>query len=233
MARRRFRRAGGTWLPPLPTFYGENDEGVTFYESFATAGAVGEKPTLTYIPVVTDATPNVDAAVGGVNHSLRDVVEGQEYVLKRAVGKFFAAPQQLESQASAWLVMVCAALAVLPVEDSNPSAPALEDDDMNPLLAQNAMSPWLWRRTWILSNNLTPNTYLYYPNSTAGYGSVMDGGHIDTKGVSRRIRREQRLFMLVAAQTLQSGENPMTFHWGYDLRFFGAMRKARGQSTFK
>jgi len=235
MAYRKRRRSGGTWLPVLPTFIGEADEGYTWYEStLSLVNTVGSFDRQA-VPLVTDATPNVDAAQAGINHSLRDLVEGQEYVLKRAVGKVWGSLDQSSEGSGVSRIILCMALAVLPVQDVAPTAPAIPDDDWDPLLAQNTMSPYLWRRTWVLSNNVLSSQTMFFPNSTGGYGSVMDGGHLDTKGTNRRIRKEERIFILTSAMVQDAvgtgGAGGVL--WGYDLRFFGAMRRARNQSTFK
>jgi len=234
MASRRGRRTRGTWLPPTPTVLGENPNSVTWFQSnLSLVSAIGADDQAA-IPLITDETLNPgEGQLGG--RTLRDIVEGQSYVLKRAVGKFWGAGEQ-DADTDVGRVILCAALAVLPVDDASPSSPAMDAQDWHPLFVQNAMAPFLWRRTWILSNNVHPSQSMFYPNSTAAYGSVADGGHIDTKGTARRIDKEQRLFLLIGAQvleTLGAGVDTYNISYGYDLRFFGELRKSRNRSSFK
>lgn len=245
---RRRRRGNGTWLPVLPAFYGppEGELAVTYYadgyqiDTFVTPHV--QNPV--EVALLPDATPI--QGVIGESHTLRDLVEGQDYTCDRIVGKIWATVNQggEADEEYAGATLFCAAIAVLPVDDATGN-PALNPDDYNPLLAENTQQPWLWRRTWVLQNTnvqvsgggeLATAWPAYGAQSTWQYGSVMDGGHIDTKGTKRRVSREQRLFMIVAGAQLQAGAaglNQVSVRWGYDLRFHGGMRKPLNRSTFK
>lgn len=231
---RRARRSRGTWLPPTPTVLGENPNAVTWFQGTLTVQNALGADDQAAIPLITDETLNPgEGQLGG--RTLRDIVEGQSYVLQRAVGKFWGALGQ-DADIDVGRVILCAALAVLPVDDASPSSPAMDAQDWHPLYVQNAMAPFLWRRTWVLSNNVHSSNQFFYPNSTAAYGSVADGGNIDTKGTARRIDKEQRLFLLLGVQVLESlgvGVEIANIGYGYDLRFFGALRKSRNRSSFK
>lgn len=240
MARRRFRRRRGTWLPALPTFFGSSTTGATFFESTLTLDAglnagVDGNP-VEAIPLVTDVTQEPDDAGGGAIKSLRDVVEGQEYVLERAVGKIWCSLDQNGAEGTKVArVIVCIAMAVMPVLDGNPDAPALPFTDIDPLRTDNTMAPWLWRRTWTLGRSQANDERIQYPYSNEAFGSMSDGPHVDTKGVRRRIRKEERLFLVASAAKLTSTGTDIEaiVNYGYDLRFFGALRRAHNRSVLK
>lgn len=230
---RRRRQNRGTWMPINPTYLSDTEIGVTWYEGTltVTAGSQVGDTTIAAVPVLLDSTEQT----GSNTATLRDLVEGQDYLLERVVGKVWARGANGEDQVLEESLH-CIALAILPVGDENPDVPGIPAEDYNPLFANNCMAPWLWRRTWKLGNPYTP-TGSNYPTSTAYYGSIADGGHLDTKGVKRRITKEQRLFVIAAVGALAVTEGPGVTNafteWGYDLRCVGQMRKARNRSTFK
>jgi len=245
---RRKRGSRYTWFPIDPTYEGEDVRGRTYYDTNLVIGAGGGQgalSTVLAIPLVPDQTPNVDTSTEF--QTLRDQLEGQAYIAKRIVGKTWAGFHAAAGETAYPRVIVAAAVAVCPVDDNNPSVISLSADDINPLLSNNATSPWMFRRTWILGNpqviasGTAPSvTYISdnvmrFPSNTSQYGSVMDGGHVDIK-VARRISREQRLFWITAAAALDvnsESEEDTVLQIGYDLRVLGAMRKNRNQSTFK
>lgn len=241
--RRNYRRRNrGTWLPVLDTVWQTGAPGTTFDGIFQFPGSGpilrGQRIALDVIPLTYDFTQTNANADSDVGVSLRDLVEGQEYLLDRVVGKVYCDLTQ-DAAGSLASVICCAALAVLPVDDDT-NASSLEAVDTDPLLAQNSMQPWMWRRTWLLGNNLTTQQYSngrILPASNTGYGSVAEGTHLDTKGVKRRIRKEQRIFLVLSSYCLEQGEEEdptvNAVRWEYDLRLHGSMRKARNQSTFK
>lgn len=235
-SRRRKRRY--TWLPTDPTYYaGGQDYPNTFYWTYITSSTDNAEAgrEVLAIPIVPDYTQNAQAASIDQGSSLRDIVEGQDYVLKRTVGKVWGSLQQNDDTDSSVIAsLVAHGLAVLPVNDLG--QPQLNSDQYDPLNANNSMNPWMWRRTWMLYNNLAPAGGELYlgPNSIQAHGSVADGGHVDCK-VARRVTREQRVFSIWTAKTiLQVGEGEPIgrVFIGMDFRFLGAMRRHMNRSTF-
>lgn len=228
---RRKKRYNGTWLPVNPTTYPDSPFGLTWTEDTLTINAGSAAPGITTvkaIPLTLDETASVDANDPGV--SLRDFVEGQDYICKRVVGNtWFNAPQggseiHLRS-------ICCLALAVLPVDDeSAQDQPSIDAVQWHPLVADNAQQPWFYRRTWQLGNPFVN----YYPGTSSWYGGQTT--QLDTKGTARRITKEQRLFLIAAAGILEMSagepEFDLTWTFGYDLRIFGAMRRSKNRSTF-
>lgn len=235
---RRRRRSNGAWLPIAPTYWGDSELGTTTYQSTLTFNSNQDQgdSTIVATPLVLDQTQEIDTTDPGV--SMRDLVEGQEYLLQRVVGQVWMAAEQLtpgdptSPHSIGWLG--CIALAVLPVDDIDPQTPGIPAQDWNPFLAQNVMQPWLWRRTWRLSNNLS-GIYYQYPPTSSHYGGNANGGFLDTKGTKRRIRKEQRLFLIAGGMVLDitTGEDISQMQFGLDLRVFGGMRRAKNTSTFK
>lgn len=230
MARRR--RAQYRWFPADPTFYGESQTG-SYYWTNILAGEPGASGEIFATAVLPDQSYNDAQAGQSDNMTLRDYVEGQDYILKRMVGKVWGSLEQVNAADHVNSVILSMGFAILPVDDDT-NAPALDSVDYDPLNPSNSMNPWIWRRTWILANLLGPDTNFYYPNNLGAYGSVMDGGHVDSKS-ARRVTREQRLFYIAAARTIEStGVVPeVQIQVGFDIRCLGAMRKGRNQSTFK
>jgi len=139
------------------------------------------------------------------------------------------------------------------------SATAAERQDNYSVFGiKTVREPWIWRRTWILgtagtnrgitgvanshvssvvSLNEDPrNVVANYPASTALYGSVADGPHIDSR-VKRRVSQDNRLFLAVTAQPWPLGQETdaaldMQISGGVELRIFGSLRKARNTSAF-
>lgn len=240
MRKRRGPRAA--WFPIIGTVFNENDRDQTWFDVILTTAsgtaAAGDRysaggSTVFSTVLTLDDTPDVDAPDTG--SSLSDFVQGQEYRLERLVGKSYGAIRQAATD-NVNVAILGIGFAILPVQDASTTTPAMLEDDYNPLNASNAQAPWIWRRTWLLANNLGGNVF-YYPQSTSGHGSLGDGGHVDTRGARRRIRREQRLFMCVAASVVDPGLGDQlessNIHVAADLRVLGMMRRATNQSTFK
>lgn len=235
--RRRRRRSGGAWFPINPTYYPNfGTFGASWTEETLTIanGAVAPGATVVKaIPLTLDANVNVDT--GGADVTLADYVSGQDYLAKRVVGNvWFNHPEAtgLGGDNLCLRSICCIALAVLPYDSAVGGDIGLDAVEWHPLLAQNTQSPWMWRRTWQLANP----TVAYIPGTTSGLGAgIKDSGFLDTKGIMRRISREQRLYLIAAAGVLEvAGEssNDSVWTFGYDLRIFGQLKRAHNRSVF-
>lgn len=150
--------------------------------------------------------------------TLRDLVWGNEWSLRRIVGKCHMVYSTFITDSPSDIVgppaiEAAAGFIVLRTDDEG----TLETDlnECNPLVQDSADDPWIWRRKWILSsaksnsagldldyqtlNNYIANPAFGWPCTTAGYGSVMDGPHIDAK-TARSIKRQERLYFVIAAR---------------------------------
>lgn len=144
--------------------------------------------------------------------TLRDIVQGNEWKLRRIVGKAFISVG-LTTPNDGFRPLYQVGLGFIVCKTYDDGAPLTDFNDVNPLSQESMEDPWIWRRTWLLSdanaatygtfNNLNiastaiiPNTWRF-PVNTALYGSVADGPHIDAKS-QRRIHRSERLFGVLA-----------------------------------
>jgi len=179
-------------------------------------------------------------------YTLRDITEGQDWVLKRMVGKAHIWAQAGEYIPTAdWpMVYVSLGFFVARAQDDNPGDPDLEQTEFDPLNVDNIRQPWIWRRTWLLGNPVWTRTAsapiggFDFPTSNLEYGSVADGPHIDSK-VSRRIMREQRLWVAASVMGILPGQGSVsnadpdpTINMLIDLRILGAMRKSKDRPAF-
>lgn len=148
--------------------------------------------------------------------SLQDLVGGNCYRLRRIVGKLFAAwtPNGNDSpESNPPCVDYAAGFIVCRTDDSG--TPVTDFEEVNPLAQDSAEDPWIWRRRWFLRcQNATPDVVVgingrfgrSFPSSTAEYGSVQDGPHIDQK-TARRIDKQERLFFVQAARVVDAQGN--------------------------
>lgn len=229
-SRRRGRGNNVQWAPTLipETIQGQDDSYINFDQSVVLS-APGH--TISIFPLTFDF-PNDPSTANVATHSMADFI-GSAYVLKRIVGKAFAAQiPAIAGVASPAVLMVAAGFFVARASDTTPQAPAGSLNSYDPLASENQMEPWIWRRSWVLGNP-TDISGVMYPSSTAWYGSVMDGPHIDSR-VKRRINDDDRLwFVASAAPTVESeAEDPAIVRWFVDYRLLVTLRKNQNQSAF-
>jgi len=125
----------------------------------------------------------------------------------------------------------------------------------NPQARDCIREPWLWRRQWVLgtgidnagqANDVSGNPRIAngnfhdsrgFPATNAHYGSVADGPHIDAKTL-RRVGQNDRLWLAATVNyyppnTQQVNANiPQGVTINVDLRFLGALRKAKNRGVF-
>jgi len=172
--------------------------------------------------------------------SLQDLVSGNEYRLRRIVGKFFAhaSSDELDSPAVQGAI-VHAGLGFIISKTYDDGSPSTDFNEVNPLANNSTEDPWIWRRHWMLSpygtygfdnaSDLRGNyAVANYPKNTAGYGSAVDGPHIDQK-TARRIHRSERLFAVVAIREWKGDEGsacaPLRLDYCLDYRLLGSLMK--------
>lgn len=259
------RRTRGTWFPTLGTQLTDesvplDDEvvsGRSFFHTFPASGST--QGIVTLLTPLTFDRPFEGDEVSPVTDSLSDIV-GSEYILQRIVGKIFIERsiklQGIDTDIFP-AILVTAGFFVARANDASvgggadtPIGSATEPerrDNYSPLDIDNIREPWIWRRTWILGNagNQTSlsdpssfNRAQGYPASTALYGSVADGPHIDSR-VKRRVSQDNRLFFAVSTTLypLSDTFNPqsgtvMTLAGYLDYRIFASLRKAKNSSAF-
>jgi len=181
-------------------------------------------------PIVAD-TP-LNPALAGATNSLADL-EQSAYRLRRIVGKIFIGAQQAEGVGGSTAnMLVTAGLIVLRVDSTGaPLNTITEDYSVNNLA--NIADPWIWRRSWVLTNIpqavLSPGTPIAYEYNTAA-GSVADGPHVDAK-TARIVGPEERLFLAVTGMSIDGNPNDQLNNRvfvDYDLRVLASMRSSQG-----
>ncbi len=254
---RKRRKQKVTWFPLLGFGYGDsqNTWNVTGLASLSNT----DQELLKIVPLVWDA-PLESAGAGGSDqaHQLVDFV-GNEYSLKRIVGKFLA---WIDSETNTGAngpqaIQVVMGLFVARADDSSG---ALGQDVpigfggadtaslYSPDHLDTAREPWIFRRRWVLGNNLFGGDGSdadhpvqgahYFPFTTAsGYGAgIFDGPNVDAK-IGRRIGNDDRLFMAISVKPFPLGFEwnstaNFALRWSFDARVLGTLRKARNRSTF-
>lgn len=239
MARRTGRRPQVVWLPSdvnnrlgtapsAATIGTESNHGILLLNSIP--GTVGGAE-VAVIPLVKDEPLNITATTS----SLGDL-EGSAYRLRRIVGKIFVLAQRTVTQVGAegFNTLVTAGFIVLKTDEQGvPLATGASAYDVSNL--DNIRDPWIWRRTWFVSD---PNSvldsgighnFLPGPSTNMEYGSVADGPHVDAK-TARVIGDEERLFMVVTATSADGNNAQLLKSVGvfFDLRVLGSMRKQSG-----
>jgi len=226
------RKPRVVWLPPTNanSFGSDNTSGIQIFAvdtSDAQPVATGE------IPLVIDAQSDPLDALA-VN-SLSDI-ENSGYRLRRIVGKIWVLNNGSDETQAAFTI-VTAGIIVRRALDSTGVSYAVQTGDetlINPAHIGNYGDPWIWRRSWFISNrdvaadpanaglNLTPNNWGHGP-------SAVDGPHVDQK-TARLISSEERLFLNVSVrQNIESaGQIDMTTTILTDLRCLASLRTSTG-----
>lgn len=232
------------WFPTTGTLEAAGDN--TYFDAGWDAGdnplvlqdTAGSPTQLTVKPLTFDYTQEPDtASQAGQNFSLRDLVEGQDWLCQRIVGKFHGHVYDGGNNPpiNEWLyVRVALGIFVARSKDAAEAEPDLEPAEFDPFAGDNIQDSWMFRRTWILQNDKSKAiTGDIYPTSTVGYHSVLDGPHLDIKS-KRRIDREHRLWAVVAARGYSPGFIDPTstiqlFSWFLDYRIHGTMKPGRNR----
>lgn len=247
---RRFRRkgSGGTWFPTLGTRWGDANPYVEAGFNIDTL-SLGESkedgPNGLVIPVTKDFTQQPSTSSSLTGPSLRDYVEGQEWMLKRIVGSIhvqFRGPDNtdMSDRAQYWqYAQVSAGFFVARAIEGQESDPDLDFAEWDPIALDNIQNPWIWRRTWLLSNFNGNVTRDDFPIANSNYVGDASGPYIDTK-VKRKITREKRLWFALTAigwdgnrldvQSLGPAQGSVTGL--LDIRIFGQMRRGKNNGEF-
>lgn len=164
-------------------------------------------------PLTFDTTQDAVSAQEDTNNqrTLRDIVEGNEWRLRRIVGKAFVGASHGVT-GDAHTTLIDCALGFIVCKTYDDGAPVTDFNEVNPLAQDSMEDPWIWRRRWVLNpyfNEMqnqggildtdTRNTPAFwgFPQDTTRYGSVADGPHIDAK-TARVIHRSERLYGVFA-----------------------------------
>lgn len=259
MAIRRRRKRKYTWFPVQRTTVRTEGEVTETVGIDGSVGVDGTAPAIQIYPLVPVDAPRENWGTGSDTDisSLNDVI-GNEYVVERIVGKFFATTQiannDLSIIAGAWITL---GIFVARADESTPSLPLggvqstlIETiNSFSPQAVATVREPWMFRRSWYLGARPTratidavaqkvPQSWAAFPQTTAGYGSLQDGPHVDVKSV-RRVRQDERLYAAVAVERLPLGLDvsadpnlEVVARWHFDYRILGALRRSKNRSNF-
>jgi len=256
MPRRRRRR--GCWFPNLgtvgPTGLADDDDAGIW----GNLSPINSASTVFITDLTFDQPLEDEAAVENPDKSsLADLI-GSAYILRRIVGKLFLAYDNATTITDSSGVVITAGFFVARSEDSTSAAAGLAApigaesaaearENYSPAVPSTIREPWIWRRRWILGNQRQGDVITValgvtrFPATNVGYGSVMDGPHIDARTV-RRVSNDDRLWFALSARQLNfdwtdpfdpdiAGTNRVVrFH--LDYRLFGMLIKQRASGTF-
>lgn len=242
---RRFRRRAKLfWMPNVGT---ELDGNTTFDDSpsgrfFSIINLNAGNPSSTIETELTFDQPAERGVteLGLVNPLLIDAMtmadwQGTAWRLRRCVGKMFAGASLEDQQVTGPpAVLFTAGLIVRTIEVDSGLSP-LPVGDRDPKNLSNIRDPWIWRRQWVLSTT-TPglaagvtDVLEQFPRTTANYGSVQDGPHVDAK-TNRVIGPQERLFLTLNGTILPlptvTTVGRCEIHGYFDYRLLGTTFKA-------
>lgn len=246
------------WLPVQGDLLSLAPESSDYVNGFGGNLFVNDNGALAtdFNPVTFDYSDAASSETGVDFRSLQDLTAGNNYRLRRLVGKIFISATVDTSNGRLPNVLVGAGFMVNRTDPSgnavvgNLIGPAFEGP-FGPLSQDSAEDPWIWRRTWLLSC-ISPGVagqpgadiaaqqnaiqaYLgaghgQFPQTNVGYGSVADGPHIDQK-TARVISTQERLFFWIQAVCLDPQPdlgNDVLVNWRLDLRILASLRSGQG-----
>lgn len=173
-------------------------------------------------------------------------IENSGYRLRRIVGEVYIETVQggLEDIGGCELLVTAGFI----IRRTNQAGASLAAQGASSEIAlddiENNMDPWIWRRSWRMSNNMSSSnvalTRIFmrnvlnegpHNNYSRGNGSLYTGPHVDQK-TARIVGPEERLFLDVTTTVLVPGTDPgettTTILVHSNLRVLGSMRSSIG-----
>lgn len=236
---RRKRRARVVWLPPDP--YKRVGQGETTITS-SDQCAIGEYTILppggqgnyggAVIPLIGDrpGTENLiiggtGTGLGGSNPATFSDLYNSGYRLRRICGHIFTACDQEDFQDPTVNnnFLVTAALQVMEAD----RGAALDAAEGAPDIYQTVDNPWIWRRTWMLTNYVnalaaTKQTWGVVSN-VQGAASLREGSFMDQKTI-RKVGPDHRLFLCLQVTNIDGEANGLArIRFWWNLRVLGSL----------
>jgi len=255
MARFKRRKAKVVWLPVQGRDFSSGVEGTSYGNGVGGVLEIPNDGTIAtqFQDVTFDYSDSASAQEGVFDKTLHDLTSGSNYRLRRLVGKFHAGvlPDFEASENGVQSCDVAAGFIINRTDpDGNPlvsaSIGSADQTQFGPLSEDAAEDPWIWRRRYFLSACYPMQSYgsgspgvdaktianvfgdqPQYPQTTAGYGSVADGPHIDQK-TARVIGPQERLFFWVQGRSLRSDAPVCFMPYQVDLRILASLRFQQG-----
>jgi len=228
MARRNRRGPRVIWLPPNDSANVGSGLLNGVHEFTVDPIGVAGAEAVAEIPLTIDGS--FDASDPTV--SLADMFSSG-YRLRRIVGKFYCT--LVQGGGGPHVVIVTAGIIVRREDPTTGSslAGAFGAAEISPVALDNYSDPWIWRRSWVLSNEehtVASNTHGPRGNFFDGYaGGNADGPHVDQK-TARIVGPEERLFLDVSAMILIAGDEQVAgiVRCWADFRILGNLRSTTG-----
>lgn len=230
MGRFRSRKPAVAWLPHVT-----HNEQLPIQGWWASTFTIDKDPTVmrTQIFALVPDYPAEAVRLAGALPTLADF-EASAYRLRRLVGKVNVYIEQKVSdpqETRPFEILVGGGFIVLKCEEDTGAPLVTTANHYSPLANDSTGDPWIWRRTWLLTNSFAipggQSTDL--PRSNAEYGSIADGPHLDQR-TARRVAREERLFFVLSAISTFGGAatNDGTGRFILDYRVLASPIKVMG-----
>lgn len=233
----RRRKTRVVWLPPDPnnrvnqTLGGvvtQPDQSAQGYYSIHSIGAKNQGDfdgaAIALVGDLGNAEGNIIGAAGD-SPSLSDLFNSG-YHLKRVCGHIFCTTTQLDGGGWSGSCMATAGLQVMRVDNSGVpvNVTAAQPDTY-----QNQDNPWIWRRSWMLTNfGSATGIRLPWGLSNNIGGSLREGSFVDQK-TARIIGIDERLFLCMSVTAMQDEVAVDTFtSFCWNLRFLGSLKNNVG-----
>jgi len=235
MAFRRKRRPSVAWLP---IDVQESSQTICFLTGSNNIPATPNTLNTVIHTLTVDYPAEAIRAAAPTQLQTMADFEESGYRLRRIVGKCFVGVLQESDEAPTEPPISClfgAGFMVLKVNPADGSPLLIANpNNYSPLSLSNVRDPWIWRRTWLLTNllqagqNATVSGYAQAPTFNGDYGSVQDGPHIDQK-TARRISSEERLFFIASACNIGDASGVVgTVQWLLDYRLLASPLRVMG-----
>lgn len=242
---RRRNKPRVCWLPPTAEF-SVDDAGIQTWGtfSFPITATTGGRSGAAEVPLVLDG---LQSSPLDPTSSLADI-ENSGYRLRRIVGELYVFLAQSQDPTvnpdKEDIYGVTAGLMVRRINEVSGASLAGATSQVFPDDILNSMDPWVWRRSWVLSNGPVPSTGIAGTGLTNGYfnrrsnrgpttnfgkdaGTVWTGPHIDQK-TARIVGPETRLFLDVSGSPLLASGDDTSVVVFYNLRVLASMRPTVG-----
>lgn len=240
---RRRTKPKVVWLPTTNTFSVDTGNRSTWSLASVSAPAVAGGPAgVLEVPIVMDGVASDPL---GATTSLADI-ESSGYRLRRIVGKLYCFLGQSQTTQVEDIYGVTAGFIIRrsdPSTGGSIEAATGGTTGLDPADIGNSMDPWIWRRSWILSNGpdggggagLLTNQFASQLSGAGGHfnfgngypGGIAEGPHVDQK-TARIVGPEERLFLDVSITPLLSVNQTTSLVCIYDLRCLASMRQNIG-----
>lgn len=242
----RKRKARVVWLPvdienrvgksPQPADNAAVDS--SHFIKIFTLNPLGDPALTEEIPVVLDQQ---NASLGGTANILTDKtladVAQSGYRLRRIVGKvWFGIQQDAQPDPQSPTTGIITAGFIIRHTAANGASMAAvaggpTGNTISTSTLDNIDDPWIWRRSWLLSNvaSANPDANTFPVSSNLVLGSALDGPHVDAK-TARIVGPEERLFLSVTCTAIDGTSQgpPVAVICVGDLRVLASMRSSVG-----